>query len=287
MSRENALESITVVNEFMKETSNLWNQYEHRPLPNSQAVKELAVFLRPESIGTAYSQGIVLIEVAADYIFAVIKTLSEPAQTIAPWACARGALESSALASWLLDTSISTKERVKRSLAFRYEGFDQQRKLAETTNGKFNPQVVISRTNEVELLALELGYKKILDKNGKRNGIGQVMPSITDIVTKMLKKEKDYRLLSAMVHAHPWALQNFGFIKAQDNQMILENVKGAYFEKHISPDSIFFLCITSVTSLSQALLMNFSLFGYDTKPLAMVIDNAIKKIQPPNEGVLQ
>ncbi|MDO9302147.1 MAG: hypothetical protein Q7T89_12225 [Anaerolineales bacterium] len=285
MSRENALKSIATVNEFMEETSVLWNQYKHQPLPSSQAAKELAKFSRPESIGTAYSQGTVLIEVAADYVFAVTRTLTEPAQTIAPWTCARGVLETSALALWLLDTSISADERVKRSLAFRYEGFEQQRKLAQSTNGKIDPQLIISRIDEVEQVALKLGYEKVIDKKDNRIGIGQNMPSITDIVIKMLNKEQDYRFLSAMVHAHHWALQHFGFLKTHDDQMIFENVKGSYFEKHLSADSIFFLCTTSITSLCQALLMNFSLFGYDTKPLAIVIDNAIKKIQPPNESV--
>lgn len=282
MIRENALRSIDAVTEFMKETRDLWNQYKHQPTPNSQAAKELAEFPRPESIGTAYSQGTVLIEVAADYTFAVTRTLTEPAQTIAPWACARGILETSALSIWLLDTTINSEERIKRSLAFRYEGFEQQRKLAQSTNGKINPQTIISRMDEVEKIALKLGYEKIADKNGNRIGIGQVMPSITDITIKMLNKEQDYRLLSAMVHAHHWALQNFGFIKTHSDQMILENVKGAYFEKHISEDSIFFLCTTTVTSISKALLMNFSLFGYDKKPLALAIDSAIKKIHPPS-----
>ena len=281
MSRENVLGSIAAVTEFMEQTSVLWNQYQHQPLPNSQAAEELAEFSRPESIGTAYSQGTVLIEVAADYVFAVTRTLTEPAQTIAPWVCARGVLETSALSLWFLDTSIGADERVKRSLAFRYEGFDQQRKFAQSTNGKINPQTIISRIYEVEQVASKLGYEKITDKKGNRIGIGQNMPSITDIVIKMLNKEQDYRLLSAMVHAHPWALQHFGFIKTHDDQMIFENVKGAYFEKHLSADSIFFLCIDSVTSLSQALLMNFKLFGYNAKPLALAINNAIKKIQPP------
>lgn len=214
----------------------------------------------------------------------MIKTLSEPAQTIAPWACARGAVESSALSAWLLDTTINADERVKRSLAFRYEGFQQQRKFAQSAKGEVNIQAIDSRVSEVEQMAINIGYQKIIGKRGERAGIGQTMPPITNIVIKMLDKERDYRLLSAMVHAHPWALQLFGFTKTHDHQTILQNVEGAYFEKHISANSIFFLCIAAVTSLSRALLMNFALFGYNTIPLATVIDNAIKDIQPPNES---
>lgn len=164
MSREKALSSIEAVNEFMKETSVLWNQYQYQPLPNSQASKELAKFPRPESIGTAYSQGTFLIEVAADYVFAVTKTISEPSQTIAPWVCARGVLEASALSIWLLDTKINAEERAKRSFAFRYEGLEQRRKLAKSTDGKIDSQTVVSRIDEVEQVALNLGYEKIVDK---------------------------------------------------------------------------------------------------------------------------
>src|SRR5574341_767357 len=173
MSREKALRSIAAVNEFVEQTAPLWNQNERQPLPGSKAAKELAEFSRPESIGTAYSQGIVLIEVAADYVFAVTRTLTEPAETIAPWACVRGVLETSALSMWLLDTGINANERVKRSLAFRYEGLDQQKKFAQSTDGNIDPQIIISRIDEVEQIALELGFDKVTDKRGKRIGIGQ------------------------------------------------------------------------------------------------------------------
>lgn len=279
MSREVALRSIEAVDKFIQQTSVLWNRHEHKPSVGSQAAKELSEFPRSESIGTVYSQGTILIEVAADYAFAVIRTLTEPAQSIAPWACARCCLETSALSMWLLDTKINAEERVKRSLAFRYEGFEQQAKFAQATKGAIYPQQTVSRIDQVEQVALGLGFEKVNDSKGKRIGIGQKMPSVTQIVIDMLDKEENYRILSAMVHAHPWALQHFGFIKTQSNQMIFENVRGAYFEKHISSDSIVFLCVEAVTDLFQALLMNFNLFVWNTKPLATAANRAIKQIQ--------
>jgi hypothetical protein len=95
--------------------------------------------------------------------------------------------------------------------------------------------------DELERVALGLGFDRITDEKGRRIGVGQVMPSITQIVIKMLNKEQDYRLMSAMVHAHAWALQLYGFIKARQDQMIFDNIKGAYLEKHLSADSIFFV----------------------------------------------
>jgi hypothetical protein len=279
MSRESDLKSIESVNSFLEETSVLWNQNDHKPFPDSQAEKELTKFPRPESIGTALSQGATLIEVAADHAFSLAKTLTEPAATISPWTCTRGALETSALSMWILDTKIDAIERVKRSLALRYEGLDQQRKFAQSTKGKFVPDVISKRIDAVEEVALSLGYQKVRDKKGKQSGIGQGMPSITDLVTKMLDKEQSYRLLSAMTHAHSWAVQQFGFIKIEADQSIYGNIKGAYFEKHLSSSSIFFLCTETVGSLFSALLMTFNMFGWDAKPLANIADRAIKNIR--------
>lgn len=279
MTKNIISKSIRSVEKFLEQTGKIWAGYEHKPFPNSQATKELTTFIRPESIGTAYSQAATLIEVAADYAFALKSTLTEPAQTIAPWTCVRGCLEASSLSMWLFDTNINAKERVQRSLAFRYEGLDQQAKLAETTKAMVNPKDIYKRIDQIEQLAQELGYPRVLSKKNKRIGVGQEMPSVTKIVTKMLNKEKNYRLLSGMVHAHPWALQHFGFIQTHSDQMIFENVKGAYFEKHISLDSINFLCIETIQCMFEALKMNFELFGWDIKPIALATKSAIDQIQ--------
>lgn len=279
MTKNAISKSISSVDGFLEQTGKVWAEYEHKPFPNSIAAKELSSFIRPESIGTAYSQAATLIEVAADYAFALKSTLTEPAQSIAPWTCVRGCLEAASLSMWLFDTKIDAKERVKRSLAFRYEGLDQQAKLAETTKGKVDPKDIRQRIDQIEQLAQELGYPRVLNKRNKRIGVGQEMPSITKIVTEMLNKEQNYRLLSGMVHAHPWALQHFGFIQTHSDQMIFENVKGAYFEKHISLDSTNFLCIETIQCLFEALKMNFDLFGWDIKPIALATKSAVDQIQ--------
>lgn len=278
MIEQNSSLFLRSVEEFLEQTSIIWNKYENKPYPNSQASKELVMFSRPESIGTAYSQGVLLIEVAADYAYALLSTLTEPAQTIAPWACARGCLEASALSMWLLDTKIQADERVKRSLAFRYEGNDQQAKFARSTKGAININDVTARIDEIEQVAHYLGFSKVKNKNNKRIGIGQKMPTITQIVIDMLDKEQNYRLLSAMVHAHPWALQVYGFKKTQTDKMIFESVKGAYFEKHLSLESIEFLCVEVIEDLFKAMLTIFNLNGWDIKLIAIVANNAIKKI---------
>ena len=279
MTKNAISKSISSVEDFLEQTGKVWAGYEHKPFPNSIAAKELSSFIRPESIGTAYSQAATLIEVAADYAFALKSTLTEPAQSIAPWTCVRGCLEAAALSMWLFDTKIDADERVKRSLAFRYEGLDQQAKLAQATNGMVNPVDIHKRIDQIDEVAQELGFPKVLDRNNKRIGVGQKMPSVTQVVIEMLNKEQNYRLLSGMVHAHPWALQHFGFTQTYSDQMIFENVKGAYFEKHISLDSINFLCAETIQCVFEALCMNFKLFGWDLKPIAVATKSAIDQIQ--------
>jgi len=278
MNNKFVSQSVMSVQDFLEQTGRIWASYGHQPSSDSHASKELISFARPESIGTAYSQGMTLIEVAADYGFALKNTLTEPAQSIAPWTCVRGCLEASALSMWLLDSKIDARERVKRSLAFRYEGLEQQAKFAQATKGKINPNDIEKRIDQIEQVAQGLGFPKIIDRNNKRIGAGQKMLPITQIVIEMLDKEQNYRLLSAMVHAHPWALQHFGFIQTHTDQMIFENVKGAYFEKHISLDSINFLCVETIQCIFQALKTNFELFGWDFKPIALAAKIAIDKI---------
>lgn len=278
MTKNAIAKSITSVEKFLEQTGKVWAGYEHKPFPNSQASKELSSFARPESIGTAYSQAATLIEVAADYAFALKSTLTEPAQSIAPWTCVRGCLEATSLSMWLFDIKINASERVQRSLAFRYEGLEQQAKLAETTKGIVDSKDIQKRIDQIEQVAQNLGFPRVLDKNNKRIGVGQKMPTVTKVVIEMLNKEQNYRLLSAMVHAHPWALQHFGFIQTHTDQMIFENVKGAYFEKHISLDSINFLCVETIQCIFEALKMNFQLFGWDIKPIALATKTAIDQI---------
>lgn len=119
------LKPVAALQDFLNQTSVIWNAQGNQPAPSSQAALELASFVRPESVGTAYSQALMLFEAAADYSMALVKTLTEPAESVAPWACARSVLETSALATWLGDTNINALQRVQRSLVFRHEGLTQ------------------------------------------------------------------------------------------------------------------------------------------------------------------
>lgn len=105
------------------------------------------------------------------------------------------------------------------------------------------------------------------------------MPSVTDIITTMLDKQTDYRLLSAMVHGHSWALQPLSFGKMGETQEIFDGVQGKLVEKNLDFSSIAFLSIEAVTSLSTFILMKFKLFGWDARLIALAVNKAIMQIK--------
>ena len=249
------------------------DRYQSLAMPSSPADLELHSFSRPESLVTAYSQGGILIEVAADQLMALTKTLTEPAQAIAPWTCVRAIIESCALSSWLLCPDIDPKIRVQRSLAFRYEGLLQQLKFVHAEKfDKVAITTITSRIDEVEQVALKLGFSRILDKNSKRIGIGQEMPNITSLVQVELDEESLYRILSAIAHAHPWALQQLSFRQINNDNFNFvdgseDNAKVHTYEKNLDLPFVIFLCHKAVINFTKPVWYQCKLLGWDQKEL--------------------
>lgn len=225
---EKAMNAVTMVQQLHDKTGAFFESQGLDPNINSIAAKELQIFKRPKSLFTAYSQGVSLIDVAADHLMAFTKTITEPAQSIAPWTNARSVLEASALSSWLLDTKIDSYERVKRSLALRYEGLSQEAKFIQSTGQSIED--VNKRIEEVELIAEELGFSKLRNKKDECIGIGQIMPNVTEIIRDTLNEESYFRLYSAMAHSHHWAYTQLSYRKIdkmtaqEDNTVLVENI---------------------------------------------------------------
>ena len=93
------------------------------------------------------------------------------------------------------------------------------------------------------------------------------MPTTTQIISDMLNKGENYKVLSAMAHSQYWALQQISFRRLGSNELIFGDVKGQYFEKFFEPSLIGYLCIESFVSLSHASLMKCKFFGWDAKSL--------------------
>jgi hypothetical protein len=186
LTRNDVIEMVSTLDGLIDSTSRFMEEFGGEPTTDSPAIAELNTFERSQSVMTALSQGVLLAEVAADQLMTLVRSLNEPIQTISPWTCLRAILESSALAVWFLEPSIGARLRVQRSFAFRFEGLDQQRKWMRITH-ESEVDKVTARMDIAERVALNLGYQRMVDRNGRRNGLGQVMPSVTQIVPRSLR----------------------------------------------------------------------------------------------------
>lgn len=276
-------ESIEAIQFLHDETGRLYRTAGLDPRPGSQAAKELAATSSKHLLETAFSQGSMLIEVAADQAMAFTKTLSNPAQTIAPWTSARSLIESAALGTWLLDNSIDGHVRVKRSLAFRYEGLLQQEKFVKCEGLNDIADAVRKRIEKVEKNALSLGFLHIRDKHQKRIGIGMVMPSVTEIVDQALSKQGIYRLLSAAAHAHFWALNNLSFKPVLNNGIALtfkaaSGVQVHPVQKGLHSMNIRGISAEVVSSLAKIVWTKFKIYGWDLQGIIGVLEITYDKI---------
>lgn len=247
-TREKALSAVEALEDLHDSVAKFLREHGREPTPDSQAMQELQQFQDPRFVATAHSQGEVLIEAAGDQLMGVVEGLEEPALAFSPWSNSRAALEASAISAWLLDTSIDTEERVRRSFSFRIEGLEQQKKIARTTDA-FNVSQVEDRIDEVEDQARQLGF----------SGIKQ-MQNATDLVKNVLHEEMQYRLSSAVTHGHDFALREVGFGKLIDNPS-----KNPMMEKEIKPVYMLHLCNTTAEAFLHAVRTKARLLGIDEK----------------------
>ena len=172
----------------------------------SAASREMADRELAAQLSNAYHQASLLLESAADHAFALTRLLVEPVPTVAPWTCARGGLEASAISCWLLDPDITPRERVSRSYACRYDGLREQEKLARTAGDQAFLQNVQARMDEIEVQAAGLGYPAVQNRREERIGVGRVMPAKTRCIEEVFGQETLYRIFSAMAHSQSSAM---------------------------------------------------------------------------------
>ena len=249
--------------------------------PGSPAVHEKAVSPRPESLVTAWSQYALLIESGGEHVTAFVKTITEPMELIACWTCVRSMLESCALASWLLDPRINARTRVGRVFALRYEGMKQELKFVRATGGSGEDlQSLEKRSDEVEQVALKLGYPPIVNKKGKQLGIGQKMPSATEVVKLMLDEEEMYRLLSAVTHGHGWAIRGLVFspVLEGDLRPDVGGVPVTMFKKAVGVDKLALLGLIAVEAFAKPVWDKCNYAGWDKERLIGVLDSTFDKL---------
>jgi len=279
MDIEIANRLVQTLQEFIDQTAQYINQYSIYPEDGSPGSIELESFSRRESVHTAHSLGTTLIEAAADHSMAMAKTLTEPVQAFAPWICLRSVLESSALSYWIMDIDISVRVRVQRGFALRYKGLRQQEKIARAMNDIVYLNRITKRMDQVEQDALQLGYDRVLSKNDNRIGIAIQMPPLTDIVRDTLNAESVYRYLSAITHAHHWAIRQVGFQEVDEKRVGITTLPNTrIMEKGLLASSVVDLCQSATIFLSIPLWQKSCLFGWDLVQLDRLYTSIFKSM---------
>ncbi len=170
--------------DFSTTCSTLLGNVQSAQDPGCPAARELAAATSSELVETAFSQGSLLSLAARDQAEALVRSLTAPVLTIAPWPITRNLVEASAIGAWLLDPAINAQERVSRSFAFRYKGLVQQVKVARAAGSDI--QRSEDSIDRLERSAQGLGYPIIRNDKGKTVAVAERMPTITDPCWKRL-----------------------------------------------------------------------------------------------------
>jgi hypothetical protein len=190
-------------------------------------------------------------------------------------------LESASIAAWLCEPTIDAMTRVGRAFAHRYEGLEQEVRLAKALH---RPAAEVSKLedhiNDVENVAAGLGFPRLRNRKGERFGIGQVMPSATEMIRRILDEEVAYRLLSAVAHGHVWAIQQLGFRQAASAVPSLHGVTLTAFEKHSGTlEGCCFLATRVAKSFALPLWNQCRYFGWDSSRLSALLASVHDEVQ--------
>ena len=251
------------------------------PASTSQATQERTDSQRPESIVSAWSVASLLIENSADHISLFVKSIDEPIESLACWTSIRSMMEPCSIAAWLLDPQIDARARVSRVFALRYEGLTQQQKFARSINQPdAEIQKIGDRINDVEQAAVNLGYSTVLDRNGRRIGIGERMPGATDIIGDQLDDESTYRLLSAVAHGQHWAVRQLGFhsVDSNDNPDSVGNVPTQAFERTVNVNGIAFLGLHGALAFAHTLWNQYHYFGWNPDSIEELFERTFDRL---------
>lgn len=275
--QQDVVEMVSAVKAFIDETALLYSPYENKPAIGSKAEREQSAPPFHDLAKDTHYSGILSLESAADHLMLFADAFVAPAKTLAPWTCARGLLESCALAHWFLDPTIDARTRVQRSFAFRYLGFVEQGKLFTATKDVANVAFVQQRMTKAEKDALALGYAPVTNKKGRVDAFGMRMPSITTLIETTLGNESEYRLLSAIAHGHHWATQQVGFevteIETAPGQVTIA------LEKSVLPNFVLFVAAIAVTSYTRALYQLWRLYSWDKPEIESHFEKTYDKLR--------
>src|ERR1700731_3249610 len=117
-----------------------------------------------------------------------------------------------------------------------------------------------ARIDAVEQIVLNLGYPKSVDKNKKRDGFVERMPTATKMIKMMLNDEMNYRLLSAVAHGHSWAIRGLGW-SSFGPDVNVGGVALTPFQKAVNADAIAIMGLCAAKPLLRPLWSHCRYFG--------------------------
>ena len=254
-----------------------------RPVPGSPYANELSLSRRKESLDTARSISLMLIESGGEHMTAFVKMLTEPMEPIACWTCIRDMLEPCARAAWLLDPAIDADTRIKRTFAVRFNGMEQDLKFARAMNQpKQNQDKIEKRIATVELDAIALGFPKLRDQRKKKRivGIGVMMPTATDMIKGVLDEEGAYRIFSAVSHGQAGTIRQLSYAPVSGSGSTVQMGGGSAraFKKTVDPDRMAWLGLIAARALARPIWYEFGYAGWDRSQLRNLFEEKFDRL---------
>ncbi len=281
-SAENIQKMTETARSFIDKSAEIINKYENEPMPGSQAVEEQNSFVEKNLVDDVFMRATLCQESAVDHFMAFLDTVKNPAKSLAPYTCVRSLLESSSIALWLLDLNIDEKERVGRSLGFRYEEFEEQIKFlnsdrVEPAEAQKLVEEFKQKEAELSARATAWGYQPLISsKTRKMTGIGTHMPGIVELIKTTLDKEMEYRMLSGIAHAYVWATSIIGFRRVEATNTQGQKIKA--FEKHNHPHMIVYGINIAIPTLAKVWWVKGKLFGWDMQEMEGLLEHTFEEL---------
>jgi len=230
--------------------------------PGSPALRDGDELGHLEPVRTAFGQSLLLCESASEHIAAATNSLKEPAQILACFSCVRTATEVASLSWWLMDPALDYVERISRSLALRRKGLDEQRRLLRE-----NPEADRGHIP---------GRYAAIDEGVRTFGLSVVqVPPATDLVARTFGDRTYYRLGSAVVHGHAWALMQVGFVRT-------EHDAGAGIvplQKKAKPQVLVYLLMLGLEALGRPLWASTRYAGGDYTAIEGLLGAAYRDLR--------
>jgi hypothetical protein len=166
------------------------------PLEQELALATEAGLDEPETawginvIQTAVNQAVASLAAADDQLIGMQHVLREPLTTFGITTLARGVIEASARAWWLLDPSVDVRTRVARSMTSRLETLWYNRRVEEKLD---LPRTCTARIEEILAIAPTKGFNAIAERRNAPPAIEEALPWAARLYEEILgSKELGY-----------------------------------------------------------------------------------------------